>query len=54
MICILQKHVGPAGLLSELCFFFPDETYFGCFILLLLRAPFHTLTPVSHAEQTDW
>ena len=24
------------------------------FSVLLLWAPFHTITPVSHAEQTDW
>lgn len=49
MICILQKHVSPAGLLS-LFFFFKPKLFLENFILFLLQAVFPVITPVPHAE----
>lgn len=48
MICILQKHVSPAGLLSPI--FFKPNLFLENFILFLLQLPFPIITPVSHAE----
>lgn len=55
MICILQNTCKPYRLTITSDFLFLSPNLFlEDFILFLLQVPFPIITPVSHAERTDW